>query len=683
MLHFKTHLLIGQLIGETTMAINETKTTNDFSHLSANISGIEKPVQPEVKAPDFGATASGAAHANFTANVTGTPNSKRGTGLLSGQRRLVPYNQIGARLSAFITEFEKITKEQLIDLEADRKNWEYKIFDGQSNRSAVSAILFIRDYKTHAAIYPWIVQDNDSVLADKVVQIPAMYNQPPVTINLPQLTEELLTSDGTLSQQIVEYVSGLPKYAGKKVFVTGGRVLPTKLEPTNTAQLRSIIFYASDALEHAMYSLDPNREFFSIANKSHNESLVAKMEFNPGLSATAVGFPVRNDLSVKLNIVERAQKNALSASKQIQFSTTRCFAELIYTGGNAQLAQMQQMAAMNPGMMGMQMPGLNPMFRPAVIISSMDNQFEGGTLETQLLALNSASLLFTNGNWMNLFRPNHAITTMGDDPRDIGMITMDVAYPGESLQYSDAKSDTFPFYQFMAKYVERDPLVKLDVAELGDLTYLQRAFLFAGNASDNGSDVIKAQEAICMAANHLTDGHFSKHWDVSMPIVVESDRIETGYFIDDKGDLRPLSEIDYLFLLNKTSVADARNYQDSFNKQMYPDEMVRFSKRKAIYDTYFPGAYEITGYARRLTINSQFIIALSRAMQEAGGQIGIEYSYNNNATIERGYRNQILGVQGDQIAQFTYGNMSTYGNQGQQAGTWRTYHSYGFGPTMY
>ena len=54
----------------------------------------------------------------------------------------------------------------------------------------------------------------------------------------------------------------------------------------------------------------------------------------------------------------------------------------------------------NPAMMS------NPMFRPAIVISSMDNQFEGGSLETQLLALNSAVLLATNNNWWNLFRPN-------------------------------------------------------------------------------------------------------------------------------------------------------------------------------------------------------------------------------------------------------------------------------------
>ena len=123
----------------------------------------------------------------------------------------------------------------------------------------------------------------------------------------------------------------------------------------------------------------------------------------------------------------------------------------------------------------------------------------------------------------------------------------------------------------------------------------------------------------------------------------------------------------------------ARDFQDSFNSQIYPDDKVRFSKRKAIYDMYFAGSYEITGFARRLTFNSAFIVALSQAMNDANGVIAIEHNYNNNATVERGNRNSILGIQPNQIGQFVYGGYN-YGN-GQQAttGVWRNYNSYALG----
>ena len=186
---------------------------NDFSALSAETSGV-KPNEAAYRA-EAGAQAA-AAQPNFTAGVNAnqpanTLNGKRGTGLLNGIRRTVPYNQTGARVASFLTAFEKVVKEQLVDLDSDRDNWEFKIFDGPTNRSAVSAILFIRDYNSHVAVFPWVIQDPDHSLADKVLQIPAMYNTPATTIQIPQLTEELLTSDGELGQAIVKYVASLPK----------------------------------------------------------------------------------------------------------------------------------------------------------------------------------------------------------------------------------------------------------------------------------------------------------------------------------------------------------------------------------------------------------------------------------------------------------------------------------------
>ena len=150
-----------------------------------------------------------------------------------------------------------------------------------------------------------------------------MYNTPATTIQIPQLTEELLTSDGELGQAIVKYVASLPKYVNREVLLVTGRVIPTKLEPSNEAQIRSIIYYASDALESSLIALDSNREHFNIAMKSPDENLVARMEFNPGLSATSVGLPVRNDLAVRLSVVEKAAKNSLAMNRQLPFSATR------------------------------------------------------------------------------------------------------------------------------------------------------------------------------------------------------------------------------------------------------------------------------------------------------------------------------------------------------------------------
>ena len=96
---------------------------------------------------------------------------------------------------------------------------------------------------------------------------------------------------------------------------------------------------------------------------------------------------------------------------------------------------------------------------------------------------------------------------------------------------------------------------------------------------------------------------------------------------------------------------------DSFNPNIGPMEY-RLSKRLRIYQTYFP-TFKLTGFARRLWINHEFLLALGAAIKDAAGFISLETPTGMDQVVERGYRNNIIGLSANQaniFIQQSFGN---------------------------
>lgn len=149
-----------------------------------------------------------------------------GTGLLSGLNGLdVPYNSASSRVNNFHTAFSEVANELQL-LVQHRPYWDLMVFDGPSHQATVSALLFCRrDPETRtASVYAFLIQDSNAQLPDK--QHNTFFNGAQITINLPQLTEELITADDYIATRIVNYVASV--YANRdvnEVFFTGGRVI--------------------------------------------------------------------------------------------------------------------------------------------------------------------------------------------------------------------------------------------------------------------------------------------------------------------------------------------------------------------------------------------------------------------------------------------------------------------------
>lgn len=643
------------------MAVNTGK--NEFDALASGLSAATAAPQPNVGAqPQGGAQqAQPEFKQNFAGSTGNNPRAEAGRGLLNMAKRSVSFNPMGAKVQAFFTAFEELIG-GIPNLSNNEQTYKLMTFEGASNGVRANALLLTLAFDKFVAVYPWLVEDAIEPLQDKVYNFP---NQP--SINIPQLTEELVTSATAVPEAIRRYV----EYAfnGKQVVVIDGLVLPSILEAHNTAQLERVLSRAIDALEYARDILKSEVPRFTILRRAADEQLVIRQDFNAqGIFATATGLPVRSDINIKM-LVNKSTNKASSLGENVSapFSIARMHMELMYIGDKQPMGQ--------PMYNHYGQPILPPLFQPYAIINSLDNQFFGATLESQLLAISTAASVIPNQAWVNAYKPNYALPEFGTDPRDIGAITLDVNFPGEPLGYTNTKEQGFNLHQFIQRYLNPNPIFQMDIAEFGDLTYLQRVWLEASGVTGDVELTNRANAIIVDAANYLTDGIFSRYWTTNKPVVVNQvGRIELGHFTNEKGERHDLHEIDYLYLANRANVESARDYMNSLDPNFAP-EIVRFDMRRRIYEVWAPG-YELTGFAQRLTLDSDFVIALDRALKEAGGHAVIETFHNVGQTVERGYINQIVGVGMNQISQFSQGGYNPGFNMGGMPNqTWRTYNA--------
>lgn len=593
---------------------------------------------------------------NATAVDYNTPESKRGKGLLNLPKRSVSYNPMGYSLQSYFKTLERIL-EGIDATNLIEHKFVLSTFDGASNQVRANAILVSLVTDKQAVVYPLLVATAIQALPDKVYNLQGLG-----AVSVPQLPEELLSSTTVVNHAIRGFVKS--RFTNREVTVVDGLVLPESLNPEDEVQLERVLARAIDTLEYSYQRLIGRPDRFTIIQKEPDQRLVIRQDFNGQPTATSTGLPLRNDLAVKMTVEKGNNNNspdAFGREESSYFSTAQVHFELMWTGP-------QGFQQLNP----YTQPVPGPIFQPYAIINSLNNEFFGATLETQLLSLTSVASIVMSGNWINVYKPNMALgTEYGSDPKDIGAITLDENLPGQKPAYCKTKEPGFNLLQFMQQYVNGSVIFQIDVPELGDLTYIQKIFLEASGATGDDSVTQRANSTIIDAANYLTDGAFSNYWNLGESIFVEEvGRVELGYYIDEKGNKRDLHEWDYLRFLNLVGLEAARQYSESINPN-FGSDVYRFDKRRRLYDTYVPG-YVITGFARRLTINSNFLVALDAAIKASGGPIEIVTHVFGQPTQQRAYINQFSGLNAQQLTGFRQGGFG-FGQQNQQNVSWRNY----------
>lgn len=663
------------------MAIHENKPKSEFKDIGAAASASTQNMFNQPTAGNATANAAQPNQPQFNQNqVT--------RGLMNTLRNVYTMSRNAA--NAVVSEYLKVIKEIASnDMGLQRlqtTDWGLLPFDGTELQASMSGMIFVRVVDKYVAYYPIFLESTAIELQERVLSNPAIGQ-----FNVPQYPEELWTSSSVLSGVVRNYVQS--QFIGKEVIEVGGIIIPAILDIKNVEQLRSVLYYASEGVETTLFTLGHiQADVLNLANKDgDNEALVERINFYDNTSdATATGMPVRTDVEVTLDLENRrAGSWDIGSNNRRKISAARGYIAFNYNGSpapfNPVVAAMYQngFGGMNPAMMANKAP-----FDPQFIIRKLENLVDGAPIEVELASLASAAALARNNAWAAALRPNLQISTAGADRRDIGALTV-LVNDGERGITPTKTDSNFNLADYLQRMVTPDLFFFVDVPEMGELSHVQRLFIAsAGEAGEPGSKKALAEKQnadliIINGCNNLTNGNFSRHWDGSEPMFISTgNRVELGYYQNEKNELRDIHEVDGLFLAN--CVADngetAIRYMESFNPNT-GDQNYRFYQRLQIYRAYVP-TFKITGFARRLQINSKFLVALSNAIYEACGGFEVKQNYEVNQQIDRGHQmNYALALSSQAISgafRNAYGAYGANGNNGMQYGrTYRATNTYG------
>lgn len=467
-----------------------------------------------------------------------------------------------------------------------------------------------------------------------------------------------------LRKKISEYVTtvyGIPM----SVIDAGDMVIPREMTVADSDLVRRVIYNASQACFTVMDTVtDSGNEPFNIGWIDKNETLVARLDYNPGQAESATGAPIRSDVRVTLQATTNGSRTDDGFEQTKELGVVEGYVNLVYSPP-------------------LQIPGQavsTQHFVPQVVITGLDSQLNAITMELQLLALAQATLLNTSSSWAGVFKPNHH--TKGMDMRDIGAIGYQVNMTGDpnaKLEKIDTKSKSFgdnEFYQLITMNVQDSVVYTLHVEESGELSWIHQTFAAAATKDGNFKVAnTNAYSMIMNAANNLTMGHFGRIFN-DKPITFDDDnRILLGYYIDAEGVRRDIRDIDSLALLNivgKEDLSVVWRYNDTFDRKDIPLD-VRLEDRERILMSVLPNC-TIKGYARSYTFNPEFMIALNVACMNAGlvvrpNNLIFDMSGNTvrgNANIGR------FAVGGNDVSGlFNYGGANPWGNNSQGGGQYQ------------
>jgi hypothetical protein len=487
---------------------------------------------------------------------------------------------------------------------ANQKYYDLVVMDNNRHQIAFSTVLLIHKAKDtkNLTVFSYLIEGSSTKLNNRIDNIGGQ-----------QVEVEIVTGDvynqpsyWTQVLQVVANTTGVND--PNLVNDAGCMVIDNDIDLTDNERMWDIVFNGVNACYTVLGGvLGLDAETFTVNQVSQQDQLVAVMDFSGDPVETVTGLPVRSD--VKLSLRGTVQSNSTEVGIQQQREMTQIcgYVDLIFERAQPQQQQF-------PGQM--QQPMDTRSYLPRFVITKMASMLDGESLELQLLALSTSTLLATNNSWAGVFKPRY----LENDLRDIGAVGYEVNLTGDPNQKPErinTKSDSFDnskLYQLISTTIQDNLVYSMDIEEVGELSWMHNMFLDAASGAPN------AVNAIIKAANKLTNNCFNNFWDGSQKICEhDSNRVHLGYYVDDKGEKRDIRDIDYLAVLNlvgKSNPQMVEEWESTFN-QKNVDLSIRMDRRRKMLSALHSGRMEVKGFARRINFNPNFIIALSQANQQA------------------------------------------------------------------
>lgn len=436
-------------------------------------------------------------------------------------------------------------------------------------------------------------------------------------------------NDARLNNVVVENISRL--YPGVRSFNADTCVVPRDFNTVDTELVRMLAWNASMACTVELETRRPGFIDLNLRDAQNDSTLTARVSVPKTTEINRVGAPVRTDIVIDLT-ADPVNKIAGQTPERAQ--------HLIRCGAYVDLAWAPLAPAQSPYMY--QQPVQAPQPYVANLVLTRMESLDLQTLPAQLVALVTALAVREGNAWAQTFRPSAFRDGIASvDRHDIGAVGLEMGAvdangaPTRINISDDSKPESLG--KLLAMAVRPGMMVSLDVEEAGYDSWYNSPFAVAAGAG-NASGVASANSLILKAANYLTDGAFGRHFPQNGAVSSEEPvMIHMGHWTDENGRKRDLREIDYLAVLNMTAntgdLGIIRRYSDTFQNTAIP-MFKRLADRLQLIKSLVPNAV-ITGFARRVIFDSDFIEALVHGCREKGLDIAAQVPYLDSANYER------------------------------------------------
>ncbi|SAK59635.1 hypothetical protein AWB81_01872 [Caballeronia arationis] len=432
----------------------------------------------------------------------------------------------------------------------------------------------------------------------------------------------------TLSDEVLSAVART--FAGMPIWPVDACVVPRDFNVEDPTLVHELAANAATACQTELEVRQPGGfQDVDLGTVEHENSLTVQPTFGNGQSRDMVGAPVRSDIVIDFRAGGQEIPGQQGETQRVkQISRISGYMDLLWAPTEQQTQRfdpwVQQTAQASS-------PDEFKRYRPRFVMTDLES-VQLLTIPAQLLALVTAFTLAENNAWVEAFRPAPMNNSAEVDWKDIGAIGIEANFEKNQNGFGsrvDTKSDAFQRVQGQAgdhllrlvgSVITPKLLLSLDVPECGPQTWFNG--IFAAAAELNGNNWQKANEIIIRAANVLTHGNFSRYFQAGARVASdEFNRIHLGWYVDRHGVKRDLRDVDYLAVLNMVGDRDpevAREWSDSFARTNL-DLQVRLAKRKQIIEGVLgKNNVEFTGFARRVTFEPAFIVALLNACKDTG-----------------------------------------------------------------
>jgi len=403
-------------------------------------------------------------------------------------------------------------------------------------------------------------------------------------------------------------------YPNTAMTTIDAQIVPRGFDLENKDLLHALALNAQLPCYTYIESQENDFQEIDLTQLERDATLGVRISFNEPQRIDYAGLPSRNDINIALTAssINRNQQNYSlnSQDRTKMIASIGGYIDPIWAPlDNSGFAPMQMYNAPQPK------------FAARFVITDLENKTRT-TIPAQLLALVAGTVLRENNNWYPYFSPRPKSAVKKDvDIRDIGAINIEGNVFNDPSGFGpcvDTKAASFTPLE-LGRLIQSTFIpgiyFSLKVSECGADTWYNSPF---GLASSNHPGAINS---ILKGADKLTGGYFSQFYSTNeSPVLINNERVHTGWYIDSDGTKRDISDIDYLAIMNIVGKKDNKAGSMWQNTFLFEGKSLplRLSTRRKMIESVISGEIRYTGFARIVTFTNRFIESLTKACVKAG-----------------------------------------------------------------